>query len=350
MVRKTLDFRSVLAFLLIPFAAHALQFPDTVQLKKDWRLASRAGGRPALFFRQADGDSSSLVIDWASGLPVAARYEQEKEFDQEAFTKLTDEYGSGAAWHEFPDAAGSEAKKLYPGLQQQWMLKGYGPEKGWLGSGVDRGRYFLVFRENPPVPATTVAGPLRLNRAWLADLDTSSQWLHVPCAKDSGAAPKAKGGKAKTPARAAKGPACFSPSEDSRLNVRVEKKSPLTVDIWLEEEESESLLQIRKAVQTVPDAGQHEYAQDMSQILFGEAQMFLVKLAQRAPGLFTWPSWQLQDFKEGRVPESRYLEIIRSEHEPGDFLPALLYEGDAMRMSLDLYYRGAYHFKAQERP
>jgi hypothetical protein len=362
--KKAHNFRGALvALALFPLSVKALEFPDTAQVKKDWRLLSRVEGRPAVFFRKADGDSQSLVFEWASGRLSAARYEQDQEFEQDAFNKLTEAYGNGAAWHEFAGAADAAAKKLYPGLQQQWLLKGYGSGQGWLGSGVLKSRYFLVFRAIPPVSTPAVAGPLRLNKGWPAFLDTSSEWLHIPCPKDSAseafarqqngrstakgktASPDAKGA---AKASAAKAPACFSPGDNARLIVRILKRSPLSVDVSLEEEESESLQQIRQAVQTVSDATQHEYAQDLAQLLQGEAQMFLVKFAQRAPGLFNWPSWQLQDLKEGRVPESRFLEIIRSESAPGESLPALRYEDRGLRMSLDLYYRGAYRMQAQE--
>lgn len=338
----------VVLLLSAPPLSHSLQFPDTTQLKKDWKLSARAADKPAAFFRK-DGDSASLVLEWRDGRIAAARYEQGKEFEQGDFDKLTESYGNGAAWHEFADGLAA-ARKLYPGLQQEWLLKGYGSEKGWLGSGVEKSRYFLVFRENPPAATPAVAGPLRLKRSWFHELDTSSEWLHVPCSGDSAAEKKTKGRKAgPTRPAGASGPVCFSPDDDSRFTVRVDAKAPLAVDIRLKEEESESLQEIRKAVQTVSDAAQHDYAQDMAQILYGEAQLFLVKLAQRAPGLFTWPSWQLQDLKGGKVPEPRYLEIIRSEREPGDFLPALQYEDANLRMSVDLYYDGSYRFQAREK-
>jgi hypothetical protein len=350
-MKSSLHF-SLFIFILSLCPVAALEFPDTVQLKKDWRLAGRTDGLPSAFYRVKSGDSSSLAIEWAPGSgparkPISARYEQDKEFDQEAFSNLVAEYGNGGAWHEFPGAPAAKIRALYPGVQQEWLLKGFGAEKGWLASGVQRGRYFLVFRETPPTETAPVAGPLRLNRRWAASLDTSSEWLHVPCVGDSSvrAAPSKKSGKARAAA-----PVCFSPGDDSRLRVRIDSRAPMVIDIWLEEEESESLQAIRKAVQTVSDAGQHEYSQDLSQILLGEGQMFLVKLAQRAPGLFNWPSWQLQDFKAGRVPESRYLEIIRSEREPDQFLPALDYEDKGLRLTLDLFYRGAYHLQAREKP
>src|SRR5690606_5017670 len=137
--------------------------------------------------RKADGDSASLHLDWSGGDLNSVRIEQGREFDPDSFAVLTSEYGEGAAWHESMGSAGlAEAREMYPGLQQEWMLKGYGGQTGWLGSGVLRGRYFLVFRAKPPKEKAAVKGPLRLNPDVFAVLDTSSQWLHVPCRGESG--------------------------------------------------------------------------------------------------------------------------------------------------------------------
>jgi hypothetical protein len=331
---------AVLVFLAAA-SASALQFPDTAALKKDWKVSARAEGRPTAFHKVSSGDSASLALEWKGGRLLGARYERSKEFESGEFTRMTEDYGAGAAWHEV-EPLPQAARKAVPGLEQEWVLKGYGPGRGWLGSGLERGRFFLVFREDPPYAgggAAEVKEPLRLNRSWVAQLDTSSQWLHVPC-RDSGKA-------AKTKAKGA--PLCFSPGDDPRLFVRIAKKAPLSLEVWLEEEGSETLQGIRRAVQTVSDAGQHEYSQDLSQILLGEAQGFLSRLAQRAPGLFNWPSWQLQEMKDGRVPPEKYLPILRSEKEPQDFLPALRLEGKSARLELDLYYRGAYRLKAEEK-
>src|SRR5690606_28311608 len=140
-----------------------------------------------------------------------------------------------------------------------------------------------------------------------AVLDTSSQWLHVTCRGENG--DKEGGGKP----RAAKDAACFSPSDDSRLRVRIERNSGHSVQAWLDEGESGALNDIRKAMESVPDASQADYAEDLSQMLSGEARIFLVKVSQRLPELFNWPSWQIQDFKAGRIPPAEFLPIVRRQ-------------------------------------
>ena len=336
--------------MVLPRTALALHFPDTSDLLTDYQVATRKAGKPVDLFHRVGGDSASLHLDWqgAGGqgpggqgpggfsTPSLARYEQSREFDPDSFSVIAATYGNGGAWHEFTEAkADSVARKVYPGLQQQWILKGYGGEGGWLGSGVDRGRYFLVFRIQAPSAMKPVTGPLRLNRSLLAMLDTSSQWLHVPC-KDI---------------RKGTSPVCFNPGDDARLLIRIERKSPLILDIWLEEEESPALLGIHNSLESLPDDGQAEYAKDLSQMLVGEAQIFLVKLSQRLPILFTWPSWLLQDFQGGKIPPQAFMDLVHRVRPPGDSLPAFRYlEKGGLRLDVDLYFQGTLHLRAEERP
>lgn len=330
-----LHFAFCIFFLSLP--AHAVHFPDLADVKQDYRAVASKGGHPADFFRKVNGDSASLHLEWSGNAVTAARIEQGGEFDPDSFSVLTSNYGNGAAWHESP--TDEQARKLYPGLQQAWILKGYGGEKGWLGSGVIRGRYFLVFRETPPTAIATVTGPLRLNRGVFAFLDSSSQWLHVPCKEETGGAAKAKD----------KGAAvCFSPTDDSRFIVRIDRKKPLALQAWMEDGESSALEEIKTALKSVPDASQAEYSRDLSQMLLGEAQMFLVKLSQRLPSAFNWPSWQIQDFKGGQVPAAGFLPLVRRQVNPGDSLPAFRFEDTGVRLAVNLYYRGRFHLKAEE--
>lgn len=343
-----------LLLLLSAGTAHPLAFPDTANLKKTHRVVVRKDGLPVLFSRIQDGDSTSLVLEWKGGRPVSARLEREEEIGDEEFARLTEEFGEGAAWHEFDDG-----KKPYEGLVQQWHLQGYGGQGGWLGSGLHRGRYFLVFRESPPSGMAKVEAPLSLKPSLAAFLDTSSLWLEADCAGQRwpsaspepapGFPPASSRGKArKLPARGK--PVCYQSNEDSRLWVRLGRKSPPAVEVLLEEGESPALKEVRRIVQVIPDAGQAEYAKDLSQMLLAESQIFLAKLAQKLPSLFTWPSWQLQGSKEGQLPPERYLALVRSEREPGEFLPALFLDGKGIRLAVNLYYKGTFHLEAEAKP
>lgn len=350
------------ALALLPaLPSWAVRFPDTSDLKRTWKLAERKDGKPVGFYRLAHGDSFALRLDWGPQGLAGTRYDQPDEIPSDSFAALTQDYGNGAAWHETAGALDSQLVRRFPGLQQEWVLKGYGGERGWLGSGVDRGRYFLVFRAEPPIARVPVAGPLRFSPGLYAFLDTSSEWLHVACKEMPGSS---AGSSASAPASAKRSntagskpsakpsgkPVCFSPDDDTHWLVRVDSRKPLRLQAWLEEQGTPALAEIRKAIGKVPDASQVDYAKDLSQMLLGEGQMFLVKLAQRLPPAFTWPSWQIQDFKGGQVPYAEFLPLVRRQAEPGEFLPAFRTQDPALRLSVDLYYRGTIHLSAEGEP
>ena len=349
-------FHFSILLLSFAFTAEALTFPDTASLKKEYKVRARKDGRPILLSRVKEGDSMSLALEWQGANQVSARLEQSDEFESDAFERLTEEYGGGAAWHE--SSGGSEpkgSKPAYPGLMQQWYLRGYGKETGWLGSGIDRGRYFLVFRSTPPSQLVKVDAPLAMLPTMPAYLDSSSEWLKAPCQegdwkmKPDPAGSKPAMARTKPPKKVAMRPICYRSGDDSRLWVRITELSPLALQVRLEEGESPALREIRKVVQTVPDAAQADYAKDLSQMLLSEGQMFLAKLAQRLPGLFNWPSWQFQGSKEGQVATGRFLEIIRSDQAPEDFLPSMRVDGKRIRLAINLYYKGTFQLDAEER-
>jgi hypothetical protein len=192
---------------------------------------------------------------------------------------------------------------------------------------------------------------LGLGKGIFAYLDSSSQWLHVDCKDRPGSKPDiAIPDAAKTKAQAAAKPVCFSPGDDPRWLVRIDSRSPLVFNAWLEEGSSPALTEIKKAVGKIPDASQHEYAKDLAQMLLGEAQLFLVKFAQRLPAAFTWPSWQIQDYRGGAVPYAEFLPLVRRQKDPGDFLPAFRSEDSGLRLAVNLYYRGTVHLTAEGKP
>jgi hypothetical protein len=328
----------VVGGILVPNLAWAIHFPDSSDYLKNYRIAARKSGKPADLYHRVNGDSASLHLDWKGNIPISVRFEQSREFAPDSFSVLVSAFGGGGAWHELPLVkADSSLRKACPGLEQQWLLKGYGGEKGWMGSGLQRGRFFLIFRETAPVsrPQETL-GPLGFGANFFASLDTSSEWLHVPCQD----------------VRKGTHPICFVPGKDihSRIRIRIQRQSPLLLDIWWDEEGSNSLLSIKSALLSLPDLSQSEYAQDLSNMLLGEAQLFLAKLSQRLPQLFTWPSWQWQDCKAGRIPPQNLLNLIRHPESIGDSLPAFHYtDQGGIRIDVDLFFKGTLHVKAEDR-
>ena len=334
-----------LAFLF-PAPARAIHFPDTLELKKTWKVVDRKDGRIQGFYRKSRGDSNALRLEWDKAGIAGVRLDQADEIESDSFSALTSYYGNGAAWHETMEAIDPRVVRAYPGVQQEWTLKGFGGERGWLGSGLERGRFFLVFRAEPPIPHVPVTGPLRLGPSLFAFLDSSSLWLHVPC-KDL---PGSGSILAAAMPKGSPKPDCFSPGDDAHWTVRVDSRKPLRIQAWHEEGNSASLAEIRKAIGKVPDASQVEYAKDLSQMLLGEGQMFLVKLAQRLPPAFTWPSWQIQDYRGGEVGFGEFLPLVRRQKDPGEYLPAFRSEDPGLSMRVNLYYRGTVHLAAEGKP
>ena len=313
-------------FLVFTQRANAIHFPTVLELQQE---------------------SYNPHIEWNGNKPISHRYEQKNQFDADSFANLVALYANGAAWHEW-DGGADRAKTLkqFPGLEQQWILKGYGDEKGWLGSGLFQGRYYLVFQESPPGGMVTVTDVLRLNPITeiFTYLDTSSEWLHTPCEK------VAQGSKANSKKSSIAEDVCFVAANESHWSVRIGKGPNSSLDIWNQEPESSSLKEIRSALESIPDMGQNEYAQDLSQMLLGEAQHFLVKISERVPVVFNWPSWQLQTVKEGRVPAKEFFGIVNRSQTLGDSLPTWKFmDKNKMQLSVDLFFSGKLHLRAEKR-
>jgi hypothetical protein len=322
----------------MPRIAAAIHFPEIATLLKDYQVHSGIAGKPGKptnLFQWLNGDSISLNLEWADSKLISTRYEQTREFDPDTFAVRVAEYGGGGAWHEFGGrSSDSVARKIYPGLEQQWLLKGYGGESGWLGTGLNRGRYFLVFRQTIPGTMAFVSEPLRVGTGLFKTLDTSSEWLHIPCPE----------------AEKEKQALCFSPIEDSKLVIKIEQRSPLKLDIWLREPASPSLSEIRRVLESLPDNAQSDYAQELADMLLGESQSFMVKLSQRLPPLFNWPSWQLQDHKAGKITAKALKEIVNRTRPLGDSLVAYHFEDkDGFKMKIALYFRGTLHMQLEDR-
>jgi len=296
-------------------------------------------------------ESYNPHIEWNGSKPISHRYEQKNQFDPDSFANLVALYANGAAWHEWDGGPGgtkgadrAKTLKLFPGLEQQWILSGYGNEKGWLGSGLFQGRYFLVFQESPPGGLTTVTDLLRLNSTAqiFTYLDTSSEWLHAPCQN------RVHEKKSHPKKSSQLEDVCFVATNDSHWKIQINKSTSPALDIWFSEGESNSLKEIRTALESVPDMGQSEYAQELSQMLLGEAQHFLTNISERVPNVFNWPSWQLQNVKAGQVPAKEFLGLVRRTQTVGDSLPALRFvDKNKMQVNVDLFFNGKLHLRAE---
>ncbi len=321
--RRKSDFRLRLPFswltLILIGSAAALHVPDTSSLKKQYRVLERVAGKPSLLHRVERGDTLFLELSWRGNRIEGLTYRQKVPFEDGPFHAITSEHSQGATWHELPDESAIPLRDRFPGLEQHWFLQGF-EQTGWLGSGLDGHTFYLTFLQTPPDEPELVTDELRLQPGLLAYLDTSSLWLRGGC-----------GGKDTT---------CFLPLREKRWKLYVEGR-PLQ-RLRLEHESGESLQDIRETFFAISPEQHAEYAADLSGILFMEAQVFLMRVAQSFPRLLTWPSWQMQSLNKGHVPVPRFRELLANPPSAPFPLPALALDLPDGHLEVSLDFAGRF--------
>lgn len=333
------------AFLVLATAlGHSLAWmpPDTVELKAEFKVTARDQGKPRQWVKAPKSrgeDSLRLTLTWREGLIAEARYEQANPFDQESFSDLAEAYGGGGTWHALPDAApqGPETK-LYPGLMQQWLLQGFDGDQGWSGSGEIAGRFFLIFRREPLTPPAMGDGPIALRPEGRACQDTLSHWLQIPCPKDWEKLPS--------------GAKCFSPEDNPRRLLALLPTPPAQKSLtwWAWWQEGDPLQEVAEAMAHAAPGSENAYGQDLSRILFGEAQIFLAQVAQASPCVFKQPSWAFTKLNTGFIPPEDFQRFIGKKAKRPDWLPALKLGHPTCSLSVDIAMGGAYRLRARSLP
>ncbi len=316
--------------------------PDTVDLKADFKVTVREQGKPRQWVKapkNPGGDSLRLTLTWRQGLIAEARYEQANPFDQESFSDLAATFGGGGTWHALPDAAPlSLETKLYPGLVQQWLLQGYDGDQGWSGSGEIAGQFFLVFRRESPTPPAAADGPIALRTDGKTCQDTLSHWLQISCPKDW----------EKIPA----GTQCFSPEDNPRRLLALLPSTPTQKGLiwWAWWQDGDPLQDVAEAMAHAAPGSENTYGQDLSRILFGEAQVFLAQLAQASSCVFKQPSWAFTKLNTGLIPSEDFQRFMGKKAKRPDWLPALKLGNPACSLSVDIAMGGAYRLRARSLP
>ncbi len=311
--------------LLCTSFSWSIHFPDTLELQKTFQVLQRQEGLPSRLV-QKKSDSLYLYLQWKEGGIIAARYEQKEEFSPSLFNTLTEEYGQGATWHEMVSVlnVNSPVLKFYPGLQQQWNLKGYRNEKGWLGSGLKGRVFYLAFRENSPNPIPVISEELKLNPTLFTYLDSASNWKHKPCKEISTAY-------------------CFQSLEEKQLQIQLNSKLANTIDIWME---GVPMLELINNIEQVTAKEKPALAQDLSTLLHTEAEFFLVKISQACPALFNWSSYQFQDWKGGQISTKEWENFLRNidvNKQKVHDLRILNFTQPTISMELNFNPNGLYH-------
>ncbi len=303
----------------------ALTFPDTSHLH-GFRALDREAN--AALFAQARGrDTLFLRLEWKGSQPWALTYAQNQEFDENWILQRLADVAPETAPNPLPDPAPeSPEATLYPGLKQEWLLRGM-RTTGWMGTGVHGMRFFVVFRAASPAVVDSGTVNLQLRPALAARLDTAAGWLAAPCSDRSP-------GKHR----------CYRPRDHGHFLVEVTDGPPPRIALTFEE--GDPLTDVRSAAETLPDEQWPDYAKDLSSLLHGEAVRMLSQAAGLAP-VFTWPAWKILDWKGGVVPPATYLAAWRATHRLSDPLPALRYRDHGLQVDVDLYLGGSCRITVQ---
>ena len=155
-----------------------LHIPDTTKLLERYTVTKRDdSGKPVSLFRSLGDDSLELDLIWEDGKIRGLNYNLAKNIPQGLFQELVSFHGAGGGWHESNEIIPKSLTKAYPGLKQQWFLKGYGDSMSWLGTGLYNNRFFLLFLAEPPVPAPASDAPLAIDSDFKDSLSTANRWL-----------------------------------------------------------------------------------------------------------------------------------------------------------------------------
>jgi len=325
----------------LPLGIQAWNPPDTLELLAEFQAKKRQGGYPVELIRKQGKapDSQSLSLTWEKSRLVQCRYEQKEPFDQYRFEALADRYGGGGTWHALPDPAdGGVERKTFPGLMQQWWLEGYGNVHAWSGTGVHRGRFFLVFRQDAPVPPDQPKEAMALRKDGDICQDTVPGWLQAKCPVDWGGL--------------AAHSRCYSAADNPRRWVAIapqDQKNPrLAWAAWWQD--GDPLQDVANAMKNLPPGAEPEYARELSQVFHGEALVFLAQLAQNNPCLFTHPSWSISRLKEGHVPPDAYQPFLGKRGKIPAWFPAMRLATPQCSLAVDIALGGSYRLQAQTRP
>lgn len=307
--------------------AWALHWPDTTELKDSLKVLGRSQGKPATFAGVWQQDSLYLHLEWQDSNLVQIRYTREIPFEVSAFSALANRMGRGGTWHELPDPEAS-LRDSFPGIEQHWVLRGYGGRTGWVGSGLHRGRFFLAFRKKLPVSLPGENAALALHPRAAFRLDSATDWLRNPCDEPQDTR------------------LCFSHSLTRGFDLVMDTSGRRRLEIRYPSHDS--LGEVRAAFFTIPGSDQAGYAEDLTQIMYMEGLQFLVLLDQQVPPLFTWASWQWER-ADGRVDPSKILDLMKKKPYEVNEIPIFHHETENLDVRIYLNFDGQYRLELKEK-
>jgi hypothetical protein len=309
----------------------AFRFPDTLDLKEGRIVSERSRGLPVLFLPDGDKNALTIMVQWGKKGIQQIEYQRNKMFSDALFSDIAGTFARGATWHEIPNV-GSEKRALreqFPGIEQQWLLKGYGDVSGWMGSGVREDKYFLVFRAQAPRSMRPVSEPLDFKTDIREYFLSSSGWVSSKCSNPG------------------TGGMCYNSLNDPLFQAETDSGGNGSLHIWYREDKP--IEDIRDAIASLPPSARREYAGELSALARFESQSVLIRLAQKAPDLFNWPSWQIQDMVQGRLSARDFEKEFFKRGGDWPSIPILRFKGQKLDIDIYLHFTGHYSIHVREK-
>ncbi len=317
---------SILGLLLfgVVSTGYGLTAPDTTKyIKKKAAVVRKSAKIHSLTLP----NGHKCILIWRGDTLYQVRYQQTHPFSNKGFSKLAHRHGDGASWHEIPLTQPDKNRliKRYPGLEQQWVLRGFENRQCWMGSGIVSDTFFLVFSESSPTNPAKPKGPLKIQPEFYNSLNTSEQWLPVNCNFS------ATSGK------------CYQSVESQKFRVYIPKKKSDATEIWILEKHD--LSGIASTLNQSTPEQHHELSKELASMAQIESHSALTKLFHEVPYLFTWNSWQLEDAVDGAIKAPEYLKRFKQSKNSWQSLPVYKYIGEKLNIHIFLFFNGHYKIK-----
>ncbi len=319
-----------LIFLLFLFLGYSfsLPFPDTSFFNSRYKVSERKKGAVG-FPTQFKNKAQTIQIKWDSGQMTQVTITQPKPFTDHHFSTFAKLFSAGAQWHETPLLPSQKKmlNKQHPGLEQQWILKGYGNESGWMGSGLIKNKFYLVFKDSKEV-APQVKAPLTLISNIQKYVNHSDDWLPTTCSQ---VPPKIETDR------------CYLHTVNSNFRIHFNKNDTALYELWVYE--SHPIHDIEDIIRSLPQSEYYKYARELPYLSQSETPAVLIEIAKTIPDFFNWPSWQFQKYKEGVLNSKDYDKVFNQLGNRWPHIPINHSRTAQFNMDIYLYFNGNYQLK-----
>ncbi|MBF0429757.1 MAG: hypothetical protein HQK83_00650 [Fibrobacteria bacterium] len=298
---------------------HSLNFPDTAAVAKQYTLSSRENGLPVEYKNK---HGMTLTLSWSDAQIAHITYSSKKPFHDTFFSEIAHSIGEGGMWHEQPLTPKDSLRKKYPGLEQHWLLKGYGGKTGWIGTGLNQHQFFLTIHAQSPISVAENNNPLSLQSGFLSGIQNSVYWIASSCR------PSTSKGE------------CYTLAANTGIHCVLPHDQHQPKEIWLEEKNP--IKEIWYAIKTLESLDYEEYANELAAFSHTESQSVMHKLLRDIPDMFNWSTIDFQKNSPGLLSASNYLTLFKKYDNDWPFIPVFHYEDKLHHIDIYLHFNGYY--------